>query len=45
VKKTLRPVSNIKRKRKHGFRKRMASQGGRKILKRRRRKGKKKLAV
>ena len=45
MKKNLKTPTKIKGKRKHGFKKRMETADGRKILKRRRQKGRKKLTV
>ncbi|MDP8265322.1 MAG: 50S ribosomal protein L34 [Candidatus Aceula meridiana] len=45
MKKNLKTPTKIKGKRKHGFKKRMETADGRKILKNRRKKGRKQLAV
>jgi len=45
MKKNLKTPSNIIGKRRHGFRKKMASKAGRKLIARRRQKGRKKLTI
>ncbi|MFH0912935.1 MAG: 50S ribosomal protein L34 [Candidatus Omnitrophota bacterium] len=45
MKKHLKTPTNIVGKRKHGFRRRMAAKAGRKILARRRQKGRKRISL
>ncbi|NRB10459.1 MAG: 50S ribosomal protein L34 [Rickettsiaceae bacterium] len=44
MRRTFQP-SRLVRKRRHGFRARMATEGGREVIRRRRRKGRKKLSA
>ncbi|HDM08828.1 MAG: 50S ribosomal protein L34 [Candidatus Omnitrophota bacterium] len=45
MKKNLRPRTNLKKKRRHGFLKRSETKSGRKVLARRRKKGRVRIAV
>ena len=45
MKKNLKTPTNIVGKRRHGFRSKMANKSGRKLLKRRRQKGRKRLTI
>ncbi len=45
MKKNLKPVSNLKRKRKHGFLKRNATKAGKAVLASRRKKGRAQIVV
>jgi large subunit ribosomal protein L34 len=45
MKKNLKTPTNIVGKRRHGFRKKMASKAGRRVIKRRRQKGRKRISL